>query len=411
MWRKSYLFQLAWILLVVTVSPRILKGDSKLELSAGTEVNIRLKTTVSSSDSKPNDRVEAVVIAPVVASNQVTLPAGTLVNGVVKTVTVPKTSEDRALLLLEFNEILDPDGKKVKLEAQLSEVDNARETVDEKGQIVGILPSETISSRLDDALGKLKERYQGLADILEGAKRGFMKETQTDINYAPGVEMTLKLLKKVELNGRPNSTNDPVQQDTGDSALIQFANYLPFRTQTETTSEPSDLTNLMFLGSKDQVESSFAAAGWSSAAALNRQSQIETVRAVAEDRGYKEAPVSALLLGGHQPDMVFEKQNNTFAKRHHLRIWQQAGTFQGKTVWVSAATHDIGIDFSSEKRTFIHKIDSNIDRERSKVANDLLFTSKARSLGLVNRPNVPKDASNATGDKLVTDGKMLVLEF
>jgi len=167
----------------------------------------------------------------------------------------------------------------------------------------------------------------------------------------------------------------------------------------------------MFLGSKEQLESAFADGGWSTAAALNKQSQIETVRAIAEDRGYQEAPVSVLLLDGQKPDLVFQKQNNTFAKRHHLRIWQRVETFLGKPVWVSAATHDIGIEFSPEKRTFIHKIDSQIDRERNKVGNDLLFTTKARSLGLVDRSSVPKDASNATGDKLLTDGKMLVLAF
>ena len=412
---KTFLSQRMWVflemLLVLTACQHPLHGDSKLELTAGTELDIRLKTAVSSNSSKVNDRVEAVVIAPAGAANHVVVPAGALVNGVVKSVTIPKSAEDRALLLLEFNELVDASGKKVKLEARLSGIDNARESVDENGQIVGIVQSETISSRLDDALNKLKDRYQGLADILETAKHGFMKETQPDINYAPGVEMTLKLTNKIDLDSRTSPTNDPVQQDNSDPALIQLANSLPFRTQTEATSEPSDLTNLMFLGSKEQLESAFNTAGWSTAAALNRQSQIETARAIAEDRGYKEAPVSVLLLDGHKPDMVFEKQNNTFAKRHHLRLWQRAETFQGKSVWVSAATHDVGIDFSPEKRTFIHKIDSNIDRERSKVGNDLLFTSKARTLGLVNRPNVPKDASNATGDKLVTDGKILVLAF
>ena len=409
------LSHLVWIFfgtfLILTACQHPLQGDSKLELNAGKELDIRLKTAVSSSSSKVNDRVEAVVIAPAGAANQVVVPAGALVNGVVKSVTVPKSADERALLLLEFNELVDATGKKVKLEARLSGIDNARESVDEKGQIIGIVQSETISSRLDDALNKLKDRYQGLADILETAKHGFMKETQPDINYAPGVEMTLKLTNKIDLDSRTSPTNDPVQQDSSDPALIQLANSLPFRTQTEATSEPSDLTNLMFLGSKEQLESAFNTAGWSTAAALNRQSQIETARAIAEDRGYKEAPVSVLLLDGHKPDIVFEKQNNTFAKRYHLWFRLRAETFQGKSVWVSAATHDIGIDFSPEKRTFIHKIDSNIDRERSKVGNDLLFTSKPKSLGLVYRPNVPKDASNATGDKLLTDGKMLVLEF
>ena len=119
--------------------------------------------------------------------------------------------------------------------------------------------------------------------------------------------------------------------------------------------------------------------------------------------------MSILLLDGHKPDLVFQKGNNTFAKRHHLRIFHRPTTYNGQEVWVSSATHDIGIDLSAENRTFIHKVDSSIDRERAKVVNDLLFTSRVNSVALVERQDVPKESSNATGDKLVTDGKMAVL--
>ena len=74
-----------------------------------------------------------------------------------------------------------------------------------------------------------------------------------------------------------------------------------------------------------------------------------------------------------------------------------------------AATHDTGIDFSEQNRTFIHKIDSQIDRERAKVVNDLLFTGRVRSVALVDRPAVPQHGQNATGDGLETDAKMAVL--
>ena len=61
---------------------------------------------------------------------------------------------------------------------------------------------------------------------------------------------------------------------------------------------------------------------------------------IAEDRGYNEAPVSILMLDGKPPDMVFEKLNNTFAQRHHLRVWRRPPSFSGKPVWAVAATHD-----------------------------------------------------------------------
>ena len=41
--------------------------------------------------------------------------------------------------------------------------------------------------------------------------------------------------------------------------------------------------------------------------------------------------------------------------------------------------------------------------------NDLLFTGLVKGQALVARPHVPTNGENATGDKLVTDGKMAVL--
>jgi hypothetical protein len=76
---------------------------------------------------------------------------------------------------------------------------------------------------------------------------------------------------------------------------------------------------------------------------------------------------------------------------------------------VVAATHDTGIEFSEQNRTFIHKIDSSIDRERAKVVNDLLFTGRVSSVALVERPSVPQAGQNATGDNVATDAKMAVL--
>jgi hypothetical protein len=165
----------------------------------------------------------------------------------------------------------------------------------------------------------------------------------------------------------------------------------------------------MFIGSKEQLEEAFELAGWTTAAKLSGKSKLETFRAIVEARGYSEAPVSTLLLDGHEPDLVFQKQLNTFAKRHHLRIWRRPAKFKDRTIWLSAATHDIGIEFSPENRTFIHKIDSYIDRERAKVALDLLHTGMLRGISLVARPEVPTESENATGDQLLTDGRMAVL--
>ena len=45
------------------------------------------------------------------------------------------------------------------------------------------------------------------------------------------------------------------------------------------------------------------------------------------------------------------------------------------------------------------------------MVNDLIFTGAIRSIALVERPDIPKNATNATGDSLQTDGGMAVLLF
>ena len=142
---------------------------------------------------------------------------------------------------------------------------------------------------------------------------------------------------------------------------------------------------------------------------MNKLSAFETFQAIAEMRGYSEAPMSVLLLDGRPADFNYQKQNNTFAQRHHLRIWRTPESWKGQEVWVASSTHDIGIDYSAEGGTFIHKIDSQIDDERAKVVSDLIFTGAVKSLALVERPRVPNQSMNATGDKLTTDGRMAVL--
>jgi hypothetical protein len=167
----------------------------------------------------------------------------------------------------------------------------------------------------------------------------------------------------------------------------------------------------MFIGTKEQIQQAFKDAGWVAADELDRASTMKTAQAIIENNGYSEAPMSMLMLDGKPPDMTFEKQNNTFASRHHIRVWQMPQTFDGKPVFVAAATHDVKIYFSKTSKSITHGIDPNIDKERTKVTDDLIFTGRVQATALVDRTNIPKDISNATGDKLQTDDKMSVLEF
>jgi hypothetical protein len=121
--------------------------------------------------------------------------------------------------------------------------------------------------------------------------------------------------------------------------------------------------------------------------------------------------MSILVLDGKDPDYSYAKTLNTFSKRHHLRIWTTTQTWNGEPVWTSSSTHDTGIGFSKKDKTFIHLIDSNIDNERAKVVNDLIYTGCISGVQLVTRPWLPVKPQNGTGEDLITDGKIAVLQL
>lgn len=369
------------------------------EFPAGTTIPIRLKPKLSSQTSKAGDAVEAVAIGGPLA--------GAVVRGTVEKAVASAKGDERSVLALRFTEV-EAAGKKAKIEAQVADVENAREQVDETGRILGILASETITGKLDQGIGRLAERSAGVADVLGVIKGAVFKKAESDITYDPGVEMILKLTATADLPVPEPRKLEPVADP---SALVTLVAAEPFQTVAQNPPEPSDITNLLLIGTEEQIQKAFHEAGWSTAAELSAESKFETLRAIAENRGYREAPVSILLLDGKPPDMVFQKLVNTFAKRHHLRVWRRPSTFDGRPVWSVAATHDIGISFSERDRTFIHLIDHQIDRERTKVVEDLVFTGMVRSSAMVERPHVPKKSENATGDALETDARIAVLVF
>lgn len=377
-------------------------------IPAGTEIGVRL-TVKAASDGKEQTPVTAVVIAPVVADGSIAIAPGAELTGTVK-LAKAATDKDAAQLQLVFTGIR-RGAAHAPVSAMVSGVDNARESVDAQGVINGIAPDATLSARINQGIGKLEQndRFAGLAGILQATKQGLkIEDANPNIDYDAGTELTVRLTQALDWreNGPATVSLAAFPNETG---LIALVNRQPFRTFTDQTERPSDLTNLMFVATEEELKRAFDKAGWSSAERLSTQSKLETARAIIEARGYKEGPMSVLLLDNRAPDLSYQKGNNTFAQRHHLRIFRRPETFDGKPVWVCSATHDIAIDYSDRDRTFIHRIDPNIDAERAKVVSDLLYSGAVRSLALVDRPELPMDASNATGDPLRTDGRMAVL--
>jgi hypothetical protein len=383
-----------------------------VQIPAGAELSIRLTDKVASEAQTQPPAIHALLIAPVILNGAIAVSAGAELTGSVKQ-SKAATQKEPAQLQIVFTELRDG-AEHDAISAVVASLDNARETIDDKGLITGIAPDDTFSARIEQGITKLEanDKLAALAGLIAGAKEVLnIQNANPNIDYDPGAEFVLRLTQPFEWRGNDHGPTSKLRDFPNQDGLIDLVNAQPFRTMAESPRRPSDMTNLMFLATEDELRAAFDKAGWFQASRLSAGSKLETARALIEARGYKEGPMSILLLDGRAPDFAYQKGNNTFAQRHHLRIFRRPGTFDGKPVWVCSSTHDIGIDFSDRDRTFIHKIDPQIDHERAKVVNDLLFTGMVRSLALVDRPGVPRNATNATGDSLDTDGSMAVLLF
>src|SRR6202522_1443590 len=176
------------------------------------------------------------------------MAAGATVAGHVKESTAAVNPDDQAVLALAFDEIRDASGKKASLAAKLTAIDNARESVDADGRILGIVASKTGSGRLDQGINKVSEKYPSFAELLGTVKQAVLKPTDANIDYKAGVEMTIALTKPLAWTGIVKSPE--IASIEPQEELFRLVNSQPFRTATEKDGRPSDITTLMFLGSR-----------------------------------------------------------------------------------------------------------------------------------------------------------------
>ena len=137
-----------------------------VDVPAGTQMQVRLKTKIASNVSKPNDPVETIVIAPVTVSGVLAIPAGVALHGLVTAASPATDPSVRATLSLDLRE-LDMGGRRIPVHTLLTAVENARESVSDMGEIQGILANETLSSRMDSGVSKVTDKYSGFGGFLE----------------------------------------------------------------------------------------------------------------------------------------------------------------------------------------------------------------------------------------------------
>src|SRR5208283_4081302 len=152
--------------------------------------------------------------------------------------------------------------------------------------------------------------------------------------------LRLKLTQPItSLSPSPDLLTEGAADETQDAEFATLVRSLPRRTTTLSLVD-ADVVNLVFVGSREQVQSAFQQAGWNTSDPESKRAYMRNFYAVLNNSGYAREPMRPFLLDGQPPDMNWQKSLNTYSRRDHLRIWQWPDPVGGETIWVSSSTHD-----------------------------------------------------------------------
>jgi hypothetical protein len=378
----------------------------------GTPIEARLLTPISTYSAKPGMEIAAAVATPLCAGGASVLPEGTELRGVVKRVHKVGLGlvHESAGLQLEFTLLDLPDGREYTVAARLSGIDNARERVDRKGNIHGIRATATLSNRFGERIIFAVLGHPAAMIPLFVVESSLFHFPDPEMGFRRGTEMELAVEFPEQFGTLSPCPLPEVEASPEEwAAMQQVVNELPYWSYSKRQRQPMDLVNLLYVGSQEELERAFAAAGWIGSRANSMRATVAAIRAVAEQRGFSDAPMRTLLLDGREPDLRLQKSLDTFEKRDHLRIWKRDGELDGQPVWASAATRDLGTTFGIHPFGFTHEIQNEVDLERDKVVHDLIFSGCVDSVAYVQRPKGVRDTGQEYRKGVSSDARVAVI--
>src|SRR5258707_1762651 len=176
---------------------------------------------------------------------------------------------------------------------------------------------------------------------------------------------------------------------------------------------PGDMVNFLLIGSEDAMQKVFTAAACVQVDADVRGTELRGIIESISKESYLTMPMSPLYLFGRSQDYGWTHAEpiRVVASRNHLRIWQAPFEVDGRTLWVGAATHDIGFERDERNDGVTPKINTHIDLHRDYVEKSLISTGLVSEVTHVLPAEALKEARTATGGSFHSDGRGLVLKL
>jgi len=174
-----------------------------------------------------------------------------------------------------------------------------------------------------------------------------------------------------------------------------------------------DMVNFVILGSEIAMQRVFTNAGWVKVDTDVKDTILHGLINGISKESYLTMPMSQLYLFDRVQDYGWAHAEpiSVVASRHHLRIWKAPFTVNGETLWVGAATHDIGFERDQRNNGVTHKIDPDIDLERNYLEKTLSGTGLVSEVARFLPANPMTEARTATGGSFHSNGQVLVLKL
>ena len=381
-------------------------------VKSGERIWARLLEPLASYSAKTGDKIEAMVIESPKCDGEEMIPAGSVVAGEVTAVRKVGMGflHETARMHAEFRSLKLKDGTEIAITSRLLEIDNARERVKD-GTIRGVNATDTPQGRIPNRLRHLPSLnpYSNLTWVAYRSVFPFFPEPEI---YLPrGSDLKLELTSEVLMPERWNSAAVGQAPDEIEKAVMEITvSELPQRTTTR-SGQNADIVNVALLGTEEQMNAAFQAAGWRNGDRLSIRSVLREARAFLSFNNYPSAPITTQLIDGQRVSATWEKGLDSYAKREHLRVWGRNDVIEGQTVWLGAMTRETGAAFSLRRHKFIHHIDAEMDEGREILARDLGLAGCVAAVYYVQRPQMLHAAMNATGDPMWTDGSLAVVQL
>jgi LssY-like putative type I secretion system component LssY len=386
------------------------------QLDAGDTLHVRLLERIR-SHHHAQPAVQALVIAPLASSDgRVAIPPGSILSGHLAGSGIERFGGKRHWLAIRLDSAAIPiydaanDTLRTALSLRVVAIDDARESVDSAGRIIGPSIPSVIHSKGHWAVVAFGILHPVSAIVLATALESEMKERHRAVSLEAGTEMSAVLTQRTTLSQRSEWKPPPPIPSGANPDSI--ASSVPLRATLRAQKAPSDAINIAVIGTAGQLREACEAAGFTRAAPMNLGNDFKTFVRAVKGEGYGAQPVSEIELGGRAPDEVYEKVADTFLKRHHFRVWRwpaDAADQDSTALWLIAATHDIGLTFSKQRDAFTHTIDPKVDLERDKIVSDLVATNRVAALSYVPRASPVRGAPVKGAPAMVTDWKLAVL--